>query len=271
MSIYFILFVFLRVHLISSTCTPSVRQCGCQTQLPTISLSSRIVGGVQARKHSWPWIVSVRQHDLVMSAGTMICAGSLINEKYILSAAHCFYEIDPLLLSNYFVVIGAHYLNDTNSKRFQIQSVKIHENYDHKLFTSDIALLELSDNVDFRNSTVGFICLPPMKSSTYPAEPSTAVAIGWGRLDENSSMSYTLQQVRLPILSHKNHVCSQQISDNLVHICAGFIQGGRDTCQGDSGGPLMIFNETTSTWHIAGITSYGYGCAQAENPGVYTR
>ncbi len=42
-----------------------------------------------------------------------------------------------------------------------------------------------------------------------------------------------------------------------------------DTCQGDSGGPLMAF--VNNTWILAGLTSFGYGCAEAGYPGVYTR
>ena len=38
-----------------------------------------------------------------------------------------------------------------------------------------------------------------------------------------------------------------------------------------SGGPLMIYDSATDTWNIAGITSYGYGCAAEDYPGVYTR
>jgi secreted trypsin-like serine protease len=42
-----------------------------------------------------------------------------------------------------------------------------------------------------------------------------------------------------------------------------------DTCQGDSGGPLMAF--VNNRWVLAGLTSSGYGCAEAGYPGVYTR
>lgn len=33
----------------------------------------------------------------------------------------------------------------------------------------------------------------------------------------------------------------------------------------------MIYDRSVRAWHIAGIISYGYGCARPENPGVYTR
>ncbi len=44
-----------------------------------------------------------------------------------------------------------------------------------------------------------------------------------------------------------------------------------DTCQGDSGGPIMYYSENEQVWVLAGITSYGYGCALPNYPGVYTR
>jgi len=44
-----------------------------------------------------------------------------------------------------------------------------------------------------------------------------------------------------------------------------------DTCQGDSGGPIMYYSENEQVWMLAGITSYGYGCALPNYPGVYTR
>ena len=48
-------------------------------------------------------------------------------------------------------------------------------------------------------------------------------------------------------------------------ICAGYIEGGKDSCEGDAGGPLVCNKE------LQGITSWGYGCAERAHPGVYTQ
>jgi len=180
--------------------------------------------------------VSIRQTDIYHSLtdpGVAICGGTLINEKYVVTAAHCFYDINHVLLSNYFIVTGAHYINDTNPIRLKIKSIIFHEKYDDDSLLNDIALLELSYKVDLNNTNIGVICLPPNIISIYPYEQMNGIVAGWGRLREDSSASYTLQQVQLPIISNRNQFCIRQISDDRLQFCAGFIQGGKDACQGD--------------------------------------
>ena len=98
---------------------------------------------------------------------------------------------------------------------------------------NDIALLKLAYAANLTDRHIGFICLPSINRSIYPYEPMNGIAIGWGGLQEYGPLSYTLQQVRLPVISHKNRFCLQQIADDRVQFCAGFIEGGKDTCQGD--------------------------------------
>lgn len=61
---------------------------------------------------------------------------------------------------------------------------------------------------------------------------------------------------------------SPVIFDSMV--CAGFQEGGRDSCQGDSGGPL-VHKDANGQYTLVGVVSWGYGCAVAGYPGVYTR
>jgi len=100
---------------------------------------------------------------------------------------------------------------------------------------------------------------------------SVVTVSGWGALSANSInylMPNLLRKVDIPVVSNK--VCAEAYGDGSIAdsmLCAGFDQGGMDSCQGDSGGPLFTSNPFT----LVGIVSWGYGCAEAGYPGVYTR
>mgnify|MGYP002715756151 CR=1 FL=1 len=76
-------------------------------------------------------------------------------------------------------------------------------------------------------------------------------------------MAKTLQSVLLPVV--ERDICNKLLPSYDITkrmICAGV--EGKDTCQGDSGGPLVVDGT------LAGVVSFGTGCARKDKPGVYT-
>ncbi len=124
--------------------------------------------------------------------------------------------------------------------RYTIKSVIIHDQYNDKTYENDICLLELAYEVNFNDSKVGFICLPPSNIPTYPDAPMNGTAIGWGQLEQGGLSPYALQQVQLPIISYSNQYCANNVANDSLQFCAGLIQGGKDTCQGDRYRKKMI-------------------------------
>ena len=84
------------------------------------------------------------------------------------------------------------------------------------------------------------------------------------------SATNTLQWVRVPAIT--NAACNAQYGGSITDsmLCAGYPGvGGKDACQGDSGGPFVC-NEGGKAI-VAGVVSWGYGCADANYAGVYSR
>jgi len=226
---------------------------------------SRIVGGQEASPHSFPWSVSLK-----VSWGTHFCGGSIINERFILTAAHCVAWGKEILRSK--VVVGAHHLDtpgsgDTRVTEHSIKKAKYHIHYNKDTTDADVAVIELREPIEFRANAVP-VCLPE-ETEEFLEEPATV--IGWGRLQEYGESSRVLREVSVKIIS--NEVCSYmyqpiEVTGNM--LCAGDAKGGKDACQGDSGGSLNV-NTSDGQWKQVGIVSWGRGCGLPEYPGVYTR
>ncbi|XP_043114293.1 chymotrypsin-like protease CTRL-1 [Puntigrus tetrazona] len=205
----------------------------------------------------WPWQVSIQT-----SKGKHFCGGSLINENWILTAAHC--SVQP---GNDYVVLGQHDLG-SNNEAIQVKKITkviTHPDFNKQAkFNHDIALLKMSSPVQM-TSRISPICLPSSLTSIRPG--TLCVITGWGAT-ESLPNPRILQEATVPIVSQAQ--CRQFWGRNSITdamICAG--ASGASSCQGDSGGPLMC--ESSGVWYQVGIVSWGHESCSTDRPAAYTR
>ncbi|XP_075776401.1 transmembrane protease serine 3 [Pelodiscus sinensis] len=198
-------------------------ECGTRSRF-----SSRIVGGNASSPKQWPWQVSLQFE------GFHLCGGSIITPRWIITAAHCVYDL--YLPSSWRVQVGFVTQQDTSANPYAVEKIVYHRSYKPKTMGNDIALMKL-------------------------AAP----------LALNGDTSETMNFAGVPLISNK--VCNHKdIYGGIITssmLCAGYLKGGVDTCQGDSGGPLAC--KDMNTWKLVGTTSFGMGCAEVNKPGVYSR
>jgi secreted trypsin-like serine protease len=229
--------------------------------------AGKIIGGKPAPAGKWPFQVGLLLASEKDNFFAQFCGGSIIDEEFILTAAHCTDFLTPHKL---------HILTGTQSlvrggERHAVRDIIVHPLWDERTFDFDVAIVQLERKIPNlgRNDKARVLSL---EDEDRLASPGTfAFVTGWG--DTGSAFPTQLREVAVPIVGRG--VCNRPTSyDGAVTarmLCAGFTRGGKDTCQGDSGGPMLVKNADGRFVVQAGITSWGEGCALPNFYGVYTR
>ena len=221
----------------------------------------KIVNGQDASHCEWRWQVSLRT-----SYGFHFCGATLISPRWVMSAAHC---IDG---STFVVVVGDYNKDshgDEDEREHTVLRTVVNPNYTESRFNHDFALIELEQEVEMGGCAAA-ACLPFEDIGA----GQECFITGWGTLSSGGSSPSHVQEGLVLTLSNEECAERYQGQDDILPnmLCAQGTSslGIVDSCQGDSGGPLVCPG-ADGRYYLHGATSWGYGCAQAQYPGVYAR
>ncbi|KAI5640025.1 trypsin domain-containing protein [Phthorimaea operculella] len=236
--------------------------------------SQRIMGGsAVANLQMYPYIVQVIRNN------QLVCGGSLLTTRAILSAAHCFTETNgsPSDRRQFTIRAGTVNLNSGGQTQ-SVSNIINHEQYTRATREHDIAIVITSGRFTINNDV-----RQAALAGNDPADNATVTHIGWGStffsLNPNAPAppSTILQQVAVFVVNRNqcannyNYLNTQAtpggpfwVSQNM--ICTGIIgTQGVGACTGDEGGPVVL------NGLIVGITSWGFNCGESNYPRVNTR
>lgn len=235
-------------------------------------ISSYIIGGEDTEPGEYPHMAAVG-YVVGQDAIEFKCIGSIISNRYVLTAAHC---ADRNVFGQLLIVrLGDHRLHSDGSrgtyKDYGIENVILHPNY-RPPHTNNIALIKLNEEIGFNQNT------KPAKlySNINQLSRYKLSTTGWGKNND------ILKTVDLNFFTHANcnqyfgRALSQGFVDVETQVCAGIRKSRPGTCGGNFGSPLQMSRETPATskysgWTIVGITSISITCGSGKVPALYTR
>ncbi|OQV15048.1 putative Ovochymase-2 [Hypsibius exemplaris] len=236
-----------------------------------------IHGGTNAIEGRFKFIVSL-QRD-----GAHFCAGTLISDTAVLSAAHCFYEPDtdvPIPESDISVYVGLHNVNEySEEQEIRIKSVKLHPDFRPRKLNAnldhDIAVIQLRTSIRALPDRVKSLVAKASLPSRFREPLGQVRALGWGFSNAARTVSPVLQTAFLTVISAADCQARYETNYNVSPRVLCTDSTISDICQGDSGGPLTISEELPSGRHlnvVVGVISMSSsGCRLNGSASIYTR
>ncbi|KAL7735635.1 hypothetical protein ACLKA6_002523 [Drosophila palustris] len=246
------------------------QNCGTFTRV-------KVINGYEVKLGSRPWMAL-----LLLRSNTeeeFACGGTLISERFILTAAHC--------VSRYQLVsirLGEHKISTESDCRrtgrkihcsppvedINVEKIFLHEDYSRFTGHNDIALIKLARSVEYKQH-IRPICLPITEElQQHTDSHEDFLVTGWG-ITENGTASDVLMEAGIQMRSRRT--CAQSFLREITQtqLCVG--DQASDSCKGDSGGPLSFPAEYLRKQRFVqfGIVSYGARSCGSGYPGVYTK
>jgi len=227
----------------------------------------RIINGYEAAKGEAPYIVSLQT-----TSNSHFCAGSLLDEVTIVTAAHC------LTYNQGQAVAGAHSRTDQENvqiRKFTNAQYVIHENYGGGVGPNDIGLILLKEEDAFDLNAVARDGSNPVSAVSLPSKTfqgtSDGYLYGWGR-DNSGLLPLNLQKLDAIIVDYNECKAALPSTNSLAetNVCTHTPGKADGSCNGDSGGPLVSQSSSRGA-ELIGIVSWGYTpCLSTTYPSVYT-
>ncbi|TNM97665.1 hypothetical protein fugu_013911, partial [Takifugu bimaculatus] len=202
------------------------------------------------------------------AVGKFHCGGALIDESWVLTAAHC---LENSL--TFRVRLGDYERLRAEGTEVTLKVTKTfkHPKYNRRSADNDISLLRLETPAPLSDYIVP-VCLPGrhLAQRVLNKNGTMTVVSGWGKEDlESSRYSSALNVIKVPLVD--TDTCRGQMYYNITSnmLCAGIVGQKMDACEGDSGGPMVTLYR--DTWFLVGLVSWGEGCGNVEKLGVYTK
>jgi len=208
-------------------CDHSYTSCGCGRFNVELT-STRNLSGENALKHSWPMIVFLNFNRAALHAP---CSGSILNNYFILTAAHCVEKTPPFYIT---IKAGIYYPIDDNATTRVVDHIYIHPNYTGHTdgYANDIALLELSEPLNCNdNFDITPTCIPTLNASVnvsqYPKNGAQLAVIGWDSIRQGEAAKFNaLQQGEIFVIDNNDRMCLRSFIDPEKQFCAGFLKDG---------------------------------------------
>ncbi|XP_032515459.1 trypsin, alkaline B-like [Danaus plexippus] len=231
--------------------------------------SNRIVGGQNTNIERYPFMSGMLENSFW--GIRQMCGGTLITNRAVVSAAHCYSGLSPSALR---VRLGSTYASSGGQVQV-VSRIIMHPQYNSRLIINDVAVIRLQNSVSMSNQ----IQVARIAGPQYNLPDNTRLdVIGWGVTRYQGRPSEVLQHVSVNVINQR--ICVERYAQlqslpgmgswprvTPEMMCAGILDvGGKDACQGDSGGPVVHSGNV-----LVGITSWGYECAHPTYPGVNVR